>query len=227
MNELSEIRQIKGIGEKTAKLFNKLSVYTVEDLINYYPRDYEEYQPIMPIASKRADRLFTFEGFISTRPVLRSTGSLKILIVTLKDDSGAIELTWFNMPYLASKLKVGSRIIVRGKVTAKNGRLVMPQAQILTPNEYYEKLKKIQPIYALTKGLSNNLVTKSVKQALDMYEFDKDFLPLSIRKEYDLINRSKACELIHFPKDKEEMISARKRLAFDEFFIFSLAVNEA
>ncbi len=225
MNELSEIRQIKGIGEKTAKLFNKLSVYTVEDLINYYPRDYEEYQPIMPIASKKADRLFTFEGFISTRPVLRSVGSLKILIVTLKDESGAIELTWFNMPYLASKLKVGSRIIVRGRVTSKNGRLSMPQAQILTPNEYYEKLKKIQPIYSLTKGLSNNLVTKSVKQALDMYEFDADFLPLNIRKEYDLINRSKAMEMIHFPKDKEEMICARKRLAFDEFFIFSLALR--
>lgn len=225
MNELSEIRQIKGIGEKTAKLFNKLSVYTVEDLIHYYPRDYEEYQPIMPIASKRADRLFTFEGFISSRPVLRNTGNLKILIVTLKDDSGAIELTWFNMPYLASKLKVGSRIIVRGRVASKNGRLTMPQAQILTPNEYYEKLKKIQPIYGLTKGLSNNLVTKSVKQALSYYEFGKDYLPLYIRKECDLINRSKACELIHFPKDKEEMLAARKRLVFDEFFIFSLALK--
>lgn len=225
MEQLSEIRQIKGIGEKTAKLFNKLSVYTVEDLLYYYPRDYEEYQPIMPIASKKADRLFTFEGFISTRPVLRNAGNLKILIVTLKDDSGAIELTWFNMPYLASKLKLGSRIIVRGKVAAKNGRLTMPQAQILTPNEYYEKLRKIQPIYSLTKGLSNNLVTKSVKQALNIYEFDNDYLPLNIRKKYDLINRSKACEMIHFPKDKEEMISARKRLAFDEFFIFSLALR--
>ena len=85
MNELSEIKEIKGIGEKTAKLFNKLSVYTVSDLINYYPRDYEEYQPITPIAYKKADRLFTFEGFISTRPVLKQTGNLKILIVNIKE----------------------------------------------------------------------------------------------------------------------------------------------
>lgn len=225
MNELSEIKEIKGIGEKTAKLFNKLSVYTVSDLINYYPRDYEEYQPITPIAYKKADRLFTFEGFISTRPVLKQIGNLKILIVNIKDDTDSIELTWFNMPYLASKLKLGSRIIVRGKVSLRGKRLLMVQPQILTPEEYFEKLRKVQPIYGLTKGLSNNLVTKSVKQALSYYEFGKDYLPLSIRKEYDLINRSKACELIHFPKDKDEMLAARKRLTFDEFFIFSLALN--
>ena len=225
MNETSKINQIKGIGEKTAKLFNKLEVFTAQDLLNYYPRDYEEYRPITPIADKKADRLFTFEGFIQTRPVLKQAGNLKLLIVNLKDDTGSIELTWFNMPYLASKMKIGSRIIVRGKVVARGNRLVMTQPQILTPQEYYEKLKKIQPIYSLTKGLSNNLVTKSVRQVLDSFEFDKDFMPLDIRKKYDLINRNKAYELIHFPKNKDEMIEARKRLAFDEFFIFSLALK--
>ncbi len=225
MNQTSDITNIKGIGEKTAKLFNKLSVFTVEDLISFYPRDYEDYRPITAIANKKADRLFTFEGFIGRAPVMKQVGKLKLLIVTIKDETGSIDLTWFNMPYMINKLKLGTRIIVRGKVVSKNGRLSMPQPQILSPNEYIEKLRKTQPIYSLTKGLSNNLVTKSVKQALAEYDFPKDYLALSLRRKYDLINRSKALEEIHFPNDKESMLKARKRLAFDEFFIFSLALR--
>lgn len=219
------IRAIKGIGEKTASLYAKLGIYTVSDLINYYPRDYEEYGKVEPIGAKQEGRIFTFQGFVYAVPVTKNLNGKKILIVNIKDETGSIQLNWFNMPYLYSKVKYGNMIIVRGKVSRSASRLMMSQPELMTQEEYIQRLGKIFPIYSLTKGISNNAIRRAAEYAVNETKEVTDWYPSDFKKKYELINISQALKKVHFPKDRKEMIEARKRLVFDEFFAFSLGIR--
>ena len=219
------ITQIKGIGEKTAKLLNKLDVFTIGDLIELYPREYDAFKPIIPIASAIEGQTVTIEGFINNAPKISSAKGLNIISLMFKDSSGSIQLCWYNMPFLKSTLRVGNSMIVRGKVVIKKGVYRIEQPEIVTKENYYKTLNKMNPIYPLTKGLSNKVVTKAVEQALKSIEEEKDYLESKQRKEYDLIEYKKAIKLIHFPNNREEMLMARKRIVFDEFFVFSMALK--
>lgn len=219
------ITQIKGIGEKTAKLLNKLDVFTIGDLLELYPREYDSFKPIIPIASALEGQTVTLEGFINNSPKISNARGLNIISLMFKDSSGSIQLCWYNMPFLKSTLHVGNSMIVRGKVVIKNGIYRIEQPEIITKENYYKNLNKMNPIYPLTKGLSNKIVIKSVEQALKCIEDEKDYLDNKTRNEYDLLEYKKAIKQIHFPKDKEEMLKARKRIVFDDFFVFSMALK--
>ena len=101
----------------------------------------------------------------------------------------------------------------------------MEQPAILTKQEFVNKLGKMQPIYGLTSGVTNNQISKAIALALKETELPKDYLPKSIRDQYDLMEFKKAIKLIHTPKNMDEMLQARKRVVFDEFFEFSLAIQ--
>ena len=224
MNYEDNISVIKGVGEKTQKLFNKLDINCVGDLIEYYPRDYDTFKPIVPINSVKQEEIVTIEGFITDSIKINKTIRFTILTCRIQDSTDSIKLTWFNMPYLRNQLKIGSRYIIRGKVGKKNGMLVIEQPKILSKEDYLKTLNIMNPIYSLTKGLTNNAITKAVYSIFKQIELDKDYMPASIRKKYDLMEYKKAVKTIHFPKNKEEMLKARERLVFDEFFIFTLAL---
>ena len=227
------IREIKGIGEKTEQLFNKLGVTTTEELLEYYPRAYDEY--MNPMCLEDVDSTVgmpVIEGVVMSEPSLVRAKHLQILSVFIKDRNGAkIKCTWFNMPYLRGNLKVGSRLIFRGMIKwdkyMKNATLEQPA--MFTIEEYEKKLGSLQPVYSLTKGLSNNLVTKIVKQAIESLETDAllntDYLPKIIRDRANLMEYLEAVKTVHFPTDKERVVEARKRLIFDEFFIFLMALR--
>lgn len=223
------IRDIKGIGEKTEKLFNKLSIYTDRDLIEYYPRNYDYFTP--PITLDMIDSTNgtpAIEGIIVSNPVNKKIRNLNILSVNVKDNNGEIlKLTWFNMPYLKNTLKIGYKFIFRGQI--KRDRFernpVMEQPVIFSLADYDKKLGVLQPVYPLTKGLSNNMITKAVSVALENISSDEDYLPESIRNRANLMKYKDAIRDVHFPVNKEKVIEARKRLIFDEFFIFLLALR--
>lgn len=223
------IRDIKGIGEKTEKLFNKLSIYTDRDLIEYYPRNYDYFTP--PITLDMIDSTNgtpAIEGVIVSNPVNKKIRNLNILSVNVKDNNGEIlKLTWFNMPYLKNSLKIGYKFIFRGQI--KRDRFernpVMEQPVIFSLADYDKKLGVFQPVYPLTKGLSNNMITKAVSVALENISSDEDYLPESIRNRANLMKYKDAIRDVHFPVNKEKIIEARKRLIFDEFFIFLLALR--
>ena len=222
MKLTDSVRAIKGIGEKSEKLFGKLGVTTVEELLAFYPREYDVYTAIQPIASVREGNTVILEGTFTERPRMNSARNLKIISCRLRDVSGQIAVRWFNMPYLLHSLKVGMRYILRGRITQKNGVLQMTQPKLLSKEEYVNRLGKLQPVYHLTAGLTNHMITKSVAAALKEYEPEPDFLPLEIRKKYNLIAHKKAVQAIHFPESKEAYAQARSRLTFEEFFLFSL-----
>lgn len=226
MRITDSIVAIKGIGEKTKKNFEKLDIETVGDLLEHYPRDYDEYKPICPIGELEEGEVAAIEGSLDRLPKMKVVRNLKILTCSIKDESGSIQMTWFNMPFLIGSLKAGTRYIFRGKVIRKNGVLVMEQPQMLTREQFYNKLHMLQPIYSLTAGITNNAVTKAITNAIKEVDFDQDYLPAALRKEYNLISYKQAIRGIHFPKDKESMWRARRRVVFDEFFLFSLSINQ-
>jgi len=225
MQGSDSIRVIKGVGEKSEKLFAKVGVTNVEELISYYPRDYDIFTDIQPISSVREGETAVLEGSFAGRPHMGNRRGLKIISARFQDSSGKLQVSWFNMPYLMRSLKMGKRYILRGGIVRKNGMLQMVQPKILKEQEYVNQLGKLQPVYPLTAGLTNHAVTKAVAQAIREYEFETDFLPLEIRKKYRLPLRKKAVQQLHFPDSEEAYREARRRIVFEEFFLFSLALH--
>lgn len=221
-----KIIQVKGIGEKTEKLFHKLGVTTTEELLEFYPRNYDIYKE--PIAVRELDNesVAAFSCVIAKSPVIRKTAKFSILLVEAKDENGdTIILKWFNMPFLRGKFKLGMHFIFRGRITKKYGEIALEQPEIFTLGEYEKKTGYLSPIYKLTDGLSNKLVTKSVKQVLENDFVSYEFLPKEIKEMNGLISYEDAVKKIHFPVDYEEMNQARRRLAFNEFFLFIMALQ--
>lgn len=225
MEANDQITVVKGIGEKTKNVLNKLGIVTVQDLLEHYPRGYEEFEYPIQIASLSEGSTAAIEGSIVATPKIKRVRNLQIINGQVKDHSGIITLTWFNMPFLQKTLRSGTHYIFRGKVIRKNGILVIEQPGIYQKEDYYRLLKILQPIYPLTEGITNAAISKAVKQALSELEFAKDYIPKSIVKKYQLMDRTKAIKEVHFPKDKEGMAKARQRLVFDEFFLYSLALR--
>lgn len=225
MQLTDSISVVKGIGEKTEKGLNKLGIYTVQDMLEHYPRAYDIYGRLMNINEIEEGEMALFVGYMYMNIETKKVRHLTIASCRVKDATGSIGLTWFNMPYIKNTLKAGSYYIFRGKASRKNGMLVIEQPKILSKEEYYNKKDVLQPIYPLTNGVTNNLLSKTVKAILDDIDLTGDFLPSNIRKENDLVDYRFAVKQIHFPKDKEEMLRARKRIVFNEFFLFTLALT--
>lgn len=220
------IDSVKGIGDKTRALFEKLNVYTVGQLLTYYPRDYETFSGPTPVASLKEGSVGVIEASISRISETRTGGRLTILTCIATDPSASITLTWFNQPYLKKQLSMGYRYIFRGKITRKGNQLRMEQPRIYKREEYARLQNVLQPVYPLTKGLTNNMVSKSMKQALSLAGELPEYIPAAIRKEYGVLKRKNTLEEIHFPKCRETMLAARRSLVFEEFFLFSVYLRE-
>lgn len=226
-----KITELKGIGEKYAQLLGRLSVYTVEDLVGLYPRDYELYQEPAFISTLSPDYENTnvvIDGVVSKKIDVYHTGKLAVISTFINDENGdRIKCTWFNMPFLKSSLKLGMRYIFRGRFVIKNGIKILEQPQMYTRSQYSKIEGTMQPIYPLTKGLSNKTVANAVHQALEKFDagLEKEYIPGYVRQKNELAEHNYAVVNIHFPKSMEDYIQARKRLAFEEFFLFVLAVR--
>ncbi|MFT4143589.1 MAG: ATP-dependent DNA helicase RecG [Mobilitalea sp.] len=226
MEAIDNIKVIKGIGEKTEKSMLKLGIETVQDLLEHYPRGYEEYLRPIPISAVSEGQTVSIEASLAAYPKIKKIRNLQILNATVKDFSSTLSLTWFNMPFLQKTLHIGTHYIFRGKIIRKNGILVMEQPQYYQKEDYYRLLNILQPVYPLTEGITNAAIVKAMKQALEGITFAKDYIPRHIVKDYSLLDRTKAIKEIHFPKDKESMMKARQRLVFDEFFLYTLALRK-
>jgi ATP-dependent DNA helicase RecG len=225
LNLSDSIGAIKGIGEKTEKTFHKLEIYTIEDLIKHYPRGYDTFEAPIPIARLAEGETVSIEASVFSTAQSKQIRNLKIISCKVKDPSGMISLTWFNMLFLQNKLKMGYHYIFRGKVVRKNGILVIEQPTIYSREEYAVRMNVLQPVYSLTFGITNHAITKAIKSALEGLDLSKDYLPKNIRSEYNLISYKNAIWEIHFPRTKDSLITARNRLAFDEFFQYTLALQ--
>ena len=226
MTEGTPIREIKGIGEKTEKLFEKLNIYTAGDLLRYYPRGYDVYEEPVPVSEVEEGKICTVTGAIFGRVQVAGNRRLPVTTLHVRDLTGTLKAVWFRMPFLRNTFAGGGAVTLRGRVVKKGRELVMEQPEIFYPPEKYEeKSGTLQPIYGLTKGLTNNGVSKAVGQVLKNLDLSREVLPEDLRMKYGLAEYNYALRGIHFPEDKEVYFHARKRLVFEEFLAFILSLR--
>ena len=224
MNQES-VMNLKGIGEKTAALFSRLGVETVEDLLHNYPRAYDAFEAPVPIGQLKENSMAAVAGQLLKTASVRRFKNVQVIVTTVKDLTGSLQLTWYNMPYLRNTLQMGQFLVFRGKVVKKGGRLTMEQPEVYQPEAYQEVMDSMQPIYSQTRGLGNKAIVRAVAQALEQRQMEREYMPASLREKYELAEYNYAIEHIHFPSNRQELLFARKRLVFDEFFFFLFGVR--
>ena len=198
----------------------------MQQLLHYYPRDYDCYAEPVPLRECRQEEKNAVYGRIVHSPSVKGNQRKSVVVLELYEEPVRLQLTWFNMPFLRSTLKKGSVFIFRGKIQEKSGRLVMEQPEIFTPAAYHELLASLQPVYGLTAGLTNKMVSKAVAQVLERCAPAQDYLPEKIRARYELCEINYALHEVHFPKDQEHLKTARRRIVFEEFFLFILSLRQ-
>ncbi|NCB93511.1 MAG: ATP-dependent DNA helicase RecG [Clostridia bacterium] len=226
MKEIESIRTLKGVGEKTEALFKKIGIQTIGDLIRYYPRDYDIYKEIISIAEVKDQEKAAVCGTITGSVEIKKVRNLTIVAVNISDGTGSCRLTWFNMPFLRSTLKRGMTFVFRGKIIFKNNQRTMDHPEMFTPAAYEQKLHNMQPVYGLTAGITNNMISKMMSEVLPQLDLSQDYLPEELRIREQLAEYNYAMNQIHFPKDQQSYLTARRRLAFDEFLLFILALQK-
>lgn len=226
MNETARISTLKGIGEKTEKIFQKAGIYTVGDLIRYFPRGYDVYEEPVPISELEEGKTMTVTGSVYGRIQVGGSPKMQITTVYLKDITGTLKVIWFRMPFLRNTLAKAGVITLRGRVIRKREGLVMEHPEVFCPASKYDlKQDTLQPVYPLVTGLTNHAVMKAVRQVLEDCDVGEGILPKDIARECQLSDYRQAIYGIHFPKDKEEFYHARKRLVFEEFMLFILSLR--
>lgn len=226
MKNLGELQDIKNIGSKTLEKINKLNIYTIQDLLTYFPRDYEDRREILNISDLKENEVCSFKAYISSVPINIRYGKKVLTKVKVSDGINEVDITWFNQPYLKSQLRIDDEYIFVGMVNKKYSKI-----QLTSPK--YEKIKnkesliagRIVPKYSLTYKVSQNLIKKIVKSALDYVGDLKEYMPLDILKKYKLKDINYAIHNIHFPENDEAYLKAKKRLVFEEFFYTQYALR--
>lgn len=224
------VEEIKGVGEKTKDLLNKVGIYTSTDLIEYIPRDYDTYNNPILIDKIDDEKIIAIAGRFTKKLVPINAGRLKLVSgLFFDDENNRLQIVWYNMPFLAKTIIPNNTYILRGTlVRDKYGKVEkLVQPEVFTIEAYKEKLHSMQPIYSLTKGLTNNSIIKYVKEIFDkeLCNSNVDYLSDNIIREKGLLTQYEAYKNIHFPTSLKDALEARKRLCFDEFLLFILALR--
>ncbi len=220
------IRYLKGVGEKRAEAFAKLGIFTVGDLLNFFPRDYEDRRKILDISELRAGDKACIRARISspvrTRKIRRGFSLAEFRAV---DESGGINIAFFNQKYSVDKLVPGKTYIFFGKVEERGGRLTMTNPTFESEDSSGVKTGAILPIYPLTSGISADVLRGAIRNALSEFSGGLvESLPEDIRRKFRLAHVGYSYREIHFPSSEEELEIAKRRLVFEELFVLSLGL---
>ena len=223
----NEVQFIKGVGPTRAQLLQKLGIYTLEDLITYYPRDYEDRSKPKMIASLQDGEETLIEAMVvSKMNEQRIRKNMTIYKLIVRDETGTCILTWFNQKYLKNKFVLGQKYKFYGKVSIKYGRIEM-NSPVYDADNTNKNTGKIIPLYPLTFGLYQNTIRQVMENAIEIVEKEdilKETLPQYILEQYHLEDIKKATKQIHFPDNFKEFEEARKRLVFEELLTMQLAL---
>jgi len=220
-----DIQYVKGVGPKRAKLLKKLGIQTVEDLLFYFPKDYENRSSILKIEDLTVGEKQTFKGYIVGSPREIKTSRVIITKVPVKDGTGAVELVWYNQPYIKNNLKIGEEYIINGKLRFKYGQLIVENPVIEKSEDFKLNTGRIVPIYGLTEGLTQNAIRKIMFNALKEHVqeveefFDEEFL-----SEKRLMDIKSALININFPQNEAYLEQAKYRFKYQELFLLQMAL---
>lgn len=225
MDANASILEIKGIGKKTAELFEELGVRTIYDLLHYFPRAYEQYPEISAPDNCEPGKMAAFYLHVQRAPSVNTRSAYKTAVMDVPSQRRRIRLIWFRIPYIRSLVKKGRDYVFYGRFVEKDNIFYLEQPKIFDPMKYEQLSGMMQPVYSLTKGLSMNLVRNSIRRIFGDMPHDLEYLPDEIRRGNHLVDYDFAIHNIHFPDSEKDCIEARRRFAFDEFFLFTLQMQ--
>ena len=221
------VTEIKGIGAKKAQTLNNLGIFTVNDLIELFPRDYEDRSQVKDIADLTENEENTFFALVSAVPENVHIRKMTVTKVKLSDSTGSVNAVWYNQPFIKNALKKDEEYIFTG-VYKKSGyrrEVSSPEFEKAGTDKEILGGGRIVPVYPLTSGISQKVLRSLIKTTLDAVKTQlPEFLPLEMRKKYMLCERNFAISNIHFPENDESFFIARKRLVFEELFVLQTAL---
>ena len=222
----TDIRSIKGIGEQRAKALNKLGITTLRDLISWFPRKYDDRRQAKRIADLVPGESACVAAMIAAEPkVSHIRKGMDLVKVRAVDESGVLDITFFNQTWLKNQLIQGETYIFYGKAEGNLLRKTMA-SPIVEREGRGEFTGRIVPIYPLTAGVSQLILSRSIRQGLDACaDILPDVLPDQVRQDHHLCRIGFAYENIHFPEDEKALDLARRRLAFEELFFFTIGLQ--
>lgn len=216
---------VKNIGNTREKQLNKLGIETVEDLIEYFPRDYKDRTDFVNISEINEGDTVNIRAKVQVKPEFSKIKALTIVKARLGDNSGVIEAVWFNQPYMRNNLVPGREYIFTGKVNKKFGRLQIESPDFEIYNEESLNVGRIVPVYTLPKKMSQKTIRSAISTVINDALID-EFMPEKILKKYKLCQRDYAIKNIHFPENANAFFAARHRLVFEELFLLQLRLLE-
>ena len=227
MAKLSDpVTLLKGVGQARARQLANLNIFTLEDLICHFPRGYEDRTRLVNIEKLEPDVPACFRAMVMNTPrTAHVRKGLDVTKVTVADTTGRLNLTFFNSQYAAQQLQYGSEYIFYGAVSGDFIGYNMTNPTFEPVDAPAVNTRRVMPIYPLTAGLSNGVLLRLVQQALAICDVPAEILPEEVRREYEILPAQQAYTAIHQPKSMEEAEQAKKRLIFEEFFVFSAGLS--
>ena len=221
-----DVKYVKGVGPNRVELLNKLGIYTLKDLITYYPRNHEDRSKPKSIVECINGEEVLIEAIVCGRIIETRLPGKTMQKLIVRDETGSCTVTWFNQSYLKSKFQTGKKYKFYGKMTNIFGNKTMT-SPVFDEQEKNINTGKIVPLYSLTYQLSQNVLRKIMEKGLEEVEGNlKETLPEYLLKEYRLQGINEATKNIHFPKQLKDFDIARKRLVFEELLSVQLALLE-
>jgi ATP-dependent DNA helicase RecG len=222
MTSEDSVTTIKGIGDSTAKLFALVGIHTISDLINYYPRAYNDYSNIQKIVDIKP-------GQVSIKATIQQTSGryvrrgMHITEAVAQDDSGSIRLVWFNQPYRSQSIKAGHSYYISGNFELSHQKFAIMNPACEKESDFPINTARILPIYRETKGLKSSHIRKVLKQIAPLLINTPETLPMWILDDHMLLTRNEAVYAIHFPENAEQLAKAKRVLDSKKFFELTLA----
>lgn len=229
MELTDSIYDLKGVGEKVGDKLAKLGIRTLKDMIEHYPREYEDRRKIIKISECQLDESNNILAKVCSKPQLTKKGSKVLVSFRVKDESESLMITFFGQAYMKNNFKLGETYLFYGKVKHKYGyhEMESPEYQRVNDAHQLNTVAKITPIYPATQKLSQKVIRGLIETCLnEVLPSVEDHLPECIRQQYDLVEKKEALQGIHFPKDSEHFFQARKRLVFEELFMLQLSLYQ-
>ncbi len=219
------VQYLRNVGPQRAKLLAKLGIVTVEDLLNHFPRRYEDRRQVKSISEVVHGAVETVRGRVTGHQELKPRRGLTIIKIAIRDATGTLNAVWFNNHYLVKQLPRGTEVIVTGKVDRRFGLadLAVTDYEVVEGGEF---TPGIVPVYAATENLPPKQIRTLVGNALEhLKDLMPEILPETMLKRYGLMGRTEAYRQIHFPRDFKEQQAARRRLVFEEFLLLQLGIQ--